>query len=492
VNKKFFIFLLLFSIILVLFSFVRDGAIWFDEGYSVFESARTFSKADAAGFTIISPVDVHPPLYYIALHGWRLLFGSAEVVMRLMSVMFMIGSMVVFYYLIKELYPKNWEFTYSIFAVLVFLSTTMIHYATEIRMYSMGLFFCLLSFYFLMTLDKSKWRVIGFVLATALLPYIHYYTVFFVLGELLYSYLFLSYNLPWVMHKNMESKTNDKLLWVTSFLLMIPAVIYFYLQRQRIEGMWLLGSSWLSLPSTWYYSFFHSFGSSISDMNTYLGFVFLLFVFLFILMYFRKLENGIEKKMSFFLLFWFLSVSFLGMVINIFVMKVYHHRLFFFEAWILLLLLSRSIVYLKLYDKKRVAVIALNFAMIAILIFGLFQIYQYTNTIPRELAIVSERMNGLGQHNVVLHESPFSSLAAMYYAPNQEHFVFTDLTDKELASAGGDAIRKDHLIRDMSQMDVPVYYYYEHDGNLRKTGYNCSIILEADGLSLTRCQNRKG
>jgi hypothetical protein len=224
-------------------------------------------------------------------------------------------------------------------------------------------------------------------------------------------------------------------------------------------------------------------------MGTWMGMCFLFIVFVSIFVYFKILKDKNEKKLSLFLLGWYFLASFLGMCINVFVMHVYHHRLFFFESWIIILLLARSLSFHLSQGKEiKVAKVAFWFAMFALVVFCVIQVNQYMSTISRELAIVSNGINGFGKGNVVLHESPFSILAAMYYAPDQEHYVYSELTDRQLASAGRDVIPDNRIINNINQINFSEYYYYEHDGNLRVPGYNCRILLETDGLNLVRCE----
>ena len=54
---------------------------WYDEGNSARIAERSLQLIieGAAG-------DIHPPLYYLALHFWRAAFGDTEAALRLLSV----------------------------------------------------------------------------------------------------------------------------------------------------------------------------------------------------------------------------------------------------------------------------------------------------------------------------------------------------------------------------------------------------------------------
>ena len=45
-------------------------SVWFDEGYSL-----VLAKSDMPELLSLTAVDAHPPLYYVLMRGWGLLFG---------------------------------------------------------------------------------------------------------------------------------------------------------------------------------------------------------------------------------------------------------------------------------------------------------------------------------------------------------------------------------------------------------------------------------
>ena len=73
-------------VVLLLLSFglrahrIGEQRVWWDEGWSVW--AARFPVADILRQT---GNDVHPPLYFTLLHGWRALSGGGEAGLRLFS-----------------------------------------------------------------------------------------------------------------------------------------------------------------------------------------------------------------------------------------------------------------------------------------------------------------------------------------------------------------------------------------------------------------------
>lgn len=104
-------------------------SLWNDEGNSYVQSLRgPLEIADAAGR------DIHPPLYYWTLAGWRLLVGHSEFALRALSSFYSILSVALIYALGRRLYGPAAGLAAAAF---VTLNTGSIYYAQEARMYAM-------------------------------------------------------------------------------------------------------------------------------------------------------------------------------------------------------------------------------------------------------------------------------------------------------------------------------------------------------------------
>lgn len=116
--------------------------------------------------------DVHPPLYYLALHSWSYLFSTSEFAVRLPSVIFGVAAIPVIYLLGCSLFDKQVGLAS---AFILAFSPFNITYSQEARMYSLMLLFTLVSMYFFVRLleRRSYWVSAGYVLSTALLLYTH-------------------------------------------------------------------------------------------------------------------------------------------------------------------------------------------------------------------------------------------------------------------------------------------------------------------------------
>src|SRR5215216_5415036 len=67
-------------------------SVWLDEAFTI-----KLSLHPPAGIIEETSKDVHPPLYYFALHYWMLLFGDSEAGARLLSALFGVLALVATY-----------------------------------------------------------------------------------------------------------------------------------------------------------------------------------------------------------------------------------------------------------------------------------------------------------------------------------------------------------------------------------------------------------
>ncbi len=107
-----------------------DRAVWWDEGWSVWMARHSlFAIAQETAH------DVHPPLYFWLLHGWRRLLGDTEFALRLLSAVFGTLGIAAAYLLGKVMSGR----TVGVLAAL-FLTVSRFHivWSQEIRMYALA------------------------------------------------------------------------------------------------------------------------------------------------------------------------------------------------------------------------------------------------------------------------------------------------------------------------------------------------------------------
>jgi uncharacterized membrane protein len=155
------------------------GSIWYDEFLTITTIQFPWRQIATGAY----PKELHPPLYFLVLKGWLSVFGQTELAMRLFSLSFTLGSLIVLFLLVRQLIDLRAALvTTFLFAV----HPTYIYYATEIRMYALLIFCCLVALH-------AAWCYCAiphasplalFILGIAVLAafYTHYFGVLIALG----------------------------------------------------------------------------------------------------------------------------------------------------------------------------------------------------------------------------------------------------------------------------------------------------------------------
>jgi mannosyltransferase len=159
---------------------LNGDSLWLDEASSV-----QFSQASLFGIIETTGKDVHPPLYYFALHYWMKLFGDSETAARLLSAIFGILAIPVIYQLTARMFDKS---TALLAAAFLALSRFHLEFSQEARMYSLLCLLSLLSFYYFIKLleDRSRLALAGYIVTTWLMMYTHVYSFFILAAQNLY------------------------------------------------------------------------------------------------------------------------------------------------------------------------------------------------------------------------------------------------------------------------------------------------------------------
>ncbi len=121
-------FILFVGLILRLISV--NQSLWLDEATSALVSRMPLTEI----FSKFLPGDFHPPLYYLLLKYWAILFGTSEISLRIPSVIFGLATIYITYLIGRELVNKNVGLVAS---GLLATSGLAIYYSQEARMYSL-------------------------------------------------------------------------------------------------------------------------------------------------------------------------------------------------------------------------------------------------------------------------------------------------------------------------------------------------------------------
>jgi uncharacterized membrane protein len=155
-------------------------SLWFDDDYSVLLATKSVGQ-----LVHLTSVDVHPPLYYLLLKGWGMMFGWTDLAMRSLSVLFTIGALAVGGLLVRKMFGNRAAIGAML---LVMIAPLLTRYGFEVRMYAMASFIGISATYALYSAWKSR--------GNAQIRWLVLYAVLVILG----LYTLYSLALLWIAH----------------------------------------------------------------------------------------------------------------------------------------------------------------------------------------------------------------------------------------------------------------------------------------------------
>jgi mannosyltransferase len=124
-----------------------NQSLWLDEATSALVAKMSFPQI----FQRFLPGDFHPPLYYIFLKIWSMVFGFSEVVLRIPSVIFGVLTVFLAYLIGRKIFNKK---VALISSLLLATSGLHIYYSQEARMYALAAFLVSMAIYLFIS---EKW-----------------------------------------------------------------------------------------------------------------------------------------------------------------------------------------------------------------------------------------------------------------------------------------------------------------------------------------------
>ncbi|MGC8880424.1 MAG: glycosyltransferase family 39 protein, partial [Anaerolineae bacterium] len=164
---------------------------WFDEAMSVHWARSEVARIVEVSMNLVE--DRLPPLYYLLLHGWRLVFGDSETAFRFPSVLLGVLLVAVMHRLVYSLFGRQ---VALLSGALIALNPFLVWYSQEARMYALAVFtatcatWCFVSA--LRALERQRanlahWIAYGICVVIGL--YTHLYTALVVPAHGLYLLL---------------------------------------------------------------------------------------------------------------------------------------------------------------------------------------------------------------------------------------------------------------------------------------------------------------
>lgn len=152
---------------------ITTYSLWGGEAFTMIGATQEWNGM----FSYIIADIVHPPLFYVLLKLWILFGGESLLWLKLFPVLNGIAMVVPFVLLCRELDLRLPVVNLAV--LLIGLNGYLIHYAQELRMYSMFAFLALCSFWlfirFFKSTDNVMWSLFVLTVVNLLTIYTHYY-----------------------------------------------------------------------------------------------------------------------------------------------------------------------------------------------------------------------------------------------------------------------------------------------------------------------------
>lgn len=194
---------------------------WGDEAWTVL-----ISKLPWFDLAKTTAADFHPPLYYTIVHFWMQIFGSGEVAVRLVSLIFWLLAGITIYFFARALRLSTFYCLLS--SLFILFNPFIFPFAFEARNYTLFVFLSLASMWLFYTKNNF------YILPTVLGLYTHYYMFFVVAAQ----YLFILFFRRELFKKFLT-------LGIIMGVLYLPWIPFFFSQVRSVAGgYWIAKPGW--------------------------------------------------------------------------------------------------------------------------------------------------------------------------------------------------------------------------------------------------------
>lgn len=392
---------------------------WRDEAFSYL-----LAKKNIISILSFSFKDFSPPLYYILLHFWSKIFGHSEIALRLLSLIFFwLTLYVVFLFLVNVF---KFETNKSLFYLSFFLINPLLnYYAYEARMYTLFSFFATLSFYLF-----YRKRYKPYILSVILGLYTHYFMIFVLLTQLIYS-----------LYDHHQKRVKPLLKsFLISFIFFLPYIISIIINKQINEPFWIktpILLSFFNIPFIIYTGYEADFSFYNKPLFLF-SLIMLLIIVLSIIAILKRRSTTIDKHLFIFFSLWAFFAPVLIFIFSFYKPIFYPRYLIFASVGIILFLIY---IFEKIHFKyKKVFLIIF---LILTLSYNYLQIKYRTKADIRK---VIKEINTVAKKDDLLYvKSELDFHTAEYYFGENRVFIYGKNYDEIPSYVGKILIPKDKL-----------------------------------------------
>lgn len=224
-----------FLALIVRFYAIDVPSIWYDEAYSLLLARETPARILA-----LTALDVHPPLYYVLLHYWVMLWGEGALPARAMSALADVGTLLLCVRLMSLISTRRATWIAALLLALLPLSAG---YSQEARMYTLLGFWLIGATMALVCWTRApekKRFAISYVLLMVAAFYTHYFA-------------FLCVAIHWLFWWKTCSELQDKAIGGRAWILANGMIVLLYVPWLPVLTDQLLSRpdfGWIA-PLTW-------------------------------------------------------------------------------------------------------------------------------------------------------------------------------------------------------------------------------------------------
>jgi len=395
--------LLLAGIIYLTFGITHES-LWYDESYSA-----AIINHSIGDIWSIAGSDSHPPLYFIVLKMFTVIFGKSEFGLRLFSCLGIIALSSLGLGPIRKLFGKKTGLVYSFIVLIIPIDLSM---AQETRMYSWASFLvaaCALYGYIAVS-KGQKSDFIKFGLCTIIAAYTHYYALLAV--TIINIIIFAS-----IIIKKRSVLKPYLVTATVSLITYLPWLFYLSKQYAKVsKDFWIPTITWETIFNTIVFPYANKFepNSSLALILPYLTASIVIWAFVYSIVKRRR-----EWKMAAFGLAVYLMTVASGVAASFLIRPVFVER---YSVPVIGLLMIPIAYGISLFNKKWLI------AAVCILITAF--------CVPQIVMIEKEHYNGpmydvkeyladkINDQDIIIHTDEHTFGTFCYYFPNNKHYMY--------------------------------------------------------------------
>jgi mannosyltransferase len=412
-------------------------SLWRDEAFSILLSERS-----PLSFLTVS---FEPPLYYLFLHYWMKIFGNNEIIVRSLSVLGFVLSVIVVIYWAEKLFKKHWLSWYL--PVFFFLNPMLLYYAFEIRAYGWYMAFAVLSMYAYM---EKRWKL--YVISTILGLYTHTYMVIVPAMQAVH-YLFVEGHRK-KMFSSFRQCVRDPMVRSTALVgvLFSPWLIHVALDMSKLKSSWYFPVDWHLIRSVLGNIFLGYEGTPwfLWNFTTAVSLCIIAASFLA----FRKKQTRSRNM-------YFLIQTFIPLII---IIGISFYKPLFVNRYVMPATIAEVFIIVFAIEAIRNALVQKIVAAAVLMFIVGFNIWYPSQHMKLDIRTPILQANALLQKNdVILADSPLIFFETIYYSRDRSRVFLYNPTGSPFPwYVGGVIVSPSQFVHDLPPYPIRAYIIHEN------------------------------